>query len=39
MSGQNIVDILILLCVSCQAEEYKGEHAYYIMSKGDWKWR
>jgi hypothetical protein len=29
-----IVNNLILLCTSYQAEEYKGEHAYYIL-KGD----
>jgi hypothetical protein len=31
--GQNIVDSLILLCTSYHAEEYKGEHAYYILKK------
>lgn len=31
--GQNIVDSLILLCTSDHAEEYKGEHAYYMLLK------
>jgi hypothetical protein len=28
-----IVNNLILLCTSYQAEEYKGEHAYYMLYK------